>query len=492
MVFSIVFGCVIIFTSTQESVRKAEQTTAGALTLYGGKFQYGSGGEGWRSPPIEDAELFVDSDYVETYNLGVQAMSTAVVSEGMEIYIRNPELVAQNSQYVSEEEFENYGKEHIYGVTNSEMCEAFSVYGYTLAAGDPITTADKGKPSLIISEEYAELNHLTIGDSITFHGSSYYGMDPEKIGKKTFTVTGIFAAPSQDGVVYPFLTEDPANYMFAETYYLLDWLQDEEVAWATVYLKNASDVEAFLNETAQKLDVCNITGRFNASEDYITAIDAGITKEEMQGELHENRWENWDEHHFYTVQWDKDWFEMVAKPTESVRDLSVILALALLGGAILVLILICVLNVCGRTKEYGLLLSLGEDKKKVAAQAMLETLLPLIAALVFGLALSVTVTAPMLETYSKNLLESRAEETQEENRALTGTLAQEQNATDTSVLQSRQNSGVKANSSVDFKADAGALAVCAAAILVLVLLVLLVQMAAVLRLRPAVILRQRK
>ena len=476
VIFAVVFSCGAIYSSSQKSIDEVSKLTSGALTIYGGDLSYNMTNSGWKSPYLKDAEAFADSEYVETYNLALQPASTAVVSEGMELFIRSPEAVAAQGPY----DYEAWGKEHIYGVTDSEMCEAFSIYGYTLVDGVHITPADKGTDGIIISEEYAEVNGLSIGDSITFHPSSYYGMDPSK-GSRTFTVTGIFAPPPQERKVYEFANEDPANYMFAETYYLLDWLDRDYVAWATVYLKDPADVEAFLDEASQKIDIRSFMNRFSSSEKTIE-LDVPENTSDL----------SWDEAPWYTVQWDNDWFEMVAKPTASVQKLSATLAAVLLAGGAAVLLLISVINVRLRKREYGLLLAMGESKGKVATQAVMEAFVPIILALLLGIVLSLFVTTPMMENYTQGILDTQAEETNEDTELKGITTDFEKNVTDASALQSRMNSKVKARSDVEMVTEPSTMALCAVVIIALAAVVIMMQMLLILKTKPADILRQKK
>lgn len=479
-VFSVIFGCVVIISSTGRSMEKAERISAGAVTLYGaGYITIDAGGGGWKSTPIEDAEVFADSEYVYSYNFALQGFPT-VQSENTELYVRNPDLVKWDSIYS-----EIY-RENIYGVTDSELSEAFSAYGYKLLSGDPIIPEDRRKNYLLISREYAEANDLSIGDAISFTAYSYSGTElQETYDARTFTVRGIFATPPQGRTYYTWLNEDPANFMFANTYDLLEWLPEYEhtVSWVTIFLKNADDIYDFLEEAGQKLNLRGTTLQFPGAEDDLQFDPPDVDVADLP----------FREHHFYGVQWTKDWYEMIAEPTEAVRSLAMILAAALLAGAVVVLILICILNVRGRQKEFGLLLAMGETKVRTAAQVILETLIPVLTALALGVLLSLAVTAPALESWTNEIMAVRAEERQAVNQELTREDA-DRFGTTTAIgaLQARTHSGVQAQSSITFSAEPAPLLLCGAAVLLLALLILCLQIAAILRAKPAELLRRRQ
>ncbi len=72
----------------------------------------------------------------------------------------------------------------------------------------------------------------------------------------------------------------------------------------------------------------------------------------------------YDESPFYTLYLDDEWYETVAKPVESVRNMmGAFLAVVLVGSAV-VLGLVVVLSLRGRKREFGILLAMGEQRER--------------------------------------------------------------------------------------------------------------------------------
>ena len=135
---------------------------------------------------------------------------------------------------------------------------------------------------------------------------------------------------------------------------------------------------------------------------------------------------------------------------------------------------------------------MGESKGKVATQAVMEAFVPIILALLLGIVLSLFVTTPMMENYTQGILDTQAEETNEDTELKGITTAFEKNVTDASALQSRMNSKVKARSDVEMVTEPSTMALCAVVIIALAAVVIMMQMLLILKTKPADILRQKK
>ncbi len=107
---------------------------------------------------------------------------------------------------------------------------------------------------------------------------------------------------------------------------------------------------------------------------------------------------------------------MVAVPMESVRNLLGIFLAVVLAGSAVVLALVALLSLRGRQREFGILLAIGEPKRKVIGQIFVEVFTPLLAAAVLGAILGTQVVVPLAEDYSSGLLSVQAREEQTDLR----------------------------------------------------------------------------
>ena len=108
---------------------------------------------------------------------------------------------------------------------------------------------------------------------------------------------------------------------------------------------------------------------------------------------------------------------MVAVPMESVRNLLGIFLVIVLIGSAVVLALVVLLSLRGRHREFGILLAMGEPKRKVIGQIFVEVFAPLLVAAILGAILGTQVVVPLAEDYSSGLLSVRAREEQTDLRA---------------------------------------------------------------------------
>nr|CAA60453.1 orfW [Streptomyces rapamycinicus NRRL 5491] len=227
------------------------------------------------------------------------------------------------------------------GVLDTSLLPDFRSGKFTLLSGEHLTAADKGKKRLLIEERLAKENKLGVGDTITLTGND------EKT-TADFTVAGVYRDPSPATEPDSEYGISPANMLYG-TVGGLSALSSErngplQAGKATFLLQDADTQGAFKDE-AKKVAGPALDG-FK-----LDANDKAIRQ--MTGPL---------------------------KSISTTATLAMWL-MGLAGAAVLTLLVN--LAVKQRHKEYGVLLAMGEKKRKLIAQQALEILV--VGALAIGL-----------------------------------------------------------------------------------------------------------
>lgn len=126
---------------------------------------------------------------------------------------------------------------------------------------------------------------------------------------------------------------------------------------------------------------------------------------------------------------------MVAKPVEKLNRLIGYMIVGFVTAGILLFGILTSLSVKGRKREIGILLSMGEHRKRILGQFVLENLVPVLIALVFA-ALCATPTA---EYFADRMISNQAEKVEQENEDLSGNI---KNALPTSEIAAYESTGV--------------------------------------------------
>lgn len=75
-----------------------------------------------------------------------------------------------------------------------------------------------------------------------------------------------------------------------------------------------------------------------------------------------------------------DMYEQIAGPLNHLNTISILMVTVVLAAGAVILFLIVMLNLRGRSFEIGVLLSMGERRRRIIAQMMLEILVPTLIA----------------------------------------------------------------------------------------------------------------
>lgn len=236
------------------------------------------------------------------------------------------------------------------GYSSYEYMTKFINGEYTITEGE--VSEDFTSDSVVISEELATLNELTVGSVITF-------VNP-KDNTKTYqaTVTGIYKENTDSSNNMASMFSNSANEIITNTTFVKKFLDANENLKPTItptfYIKDVDSVAKFEEEIKQK----------------------GLSE-------------------YYTITSNVD---EISKATESVDNVKVFattfLIITLAIGAV-VLVVINMINIRERRYEIGVLRTIGMKKIKLSLQFMTELLIVAIISLLIGAAIGSYLSVPV-------------------------------------------------------------------------------------------------
>lgn len=210
------------------------------------------------------------------------------------------------------------------GISDGNCISYFKTGEYKLTEGRLLTDADLKENNIVIGEKVAELNELKVGSKITI--GAFTG------DKKTeFTVVGIYKDTK---------SEETAR---EETYYVpypaaLSLADTDKIAYADYEIENPVNIEQFVNEIYAQ---------------YPNKLLADAQ--------------------------DSD-YKRISGSLVSICTIANILLIISIIASAAILFLIVMLTFKGRNYEIGILLSIGEKKRKIIMQMAVEILVPVLIA----------------------------------------------------------------------------------------------------------------
>lgn len=345
----------------------------------------------WPVKP-EDADLFIDSEYVNRYNKVFSFNNIAFHPVDFNAVIKNPDLFYSDDYVIPHTAGEGldlipYGQ--IAGITDSEYFDYFSSGGYSLVLGEHFHKDNSGEKIVLISENLADINNLSVGDSITIELCSYEAKSFSKHStleeiepKLSLTITGIFSHNTRElDTEVPAM--DPDDLLFIPYDTIENWIGMENAMGlnsALVYLNNKNETNKFIEECKTKLPI-----------DYV--VDS-VTNKPL--------WSAEEINDFgYTLQVDAGRYEMVNAPIESSSKMIIWFSLLIGVSGLVILILLTVININKRIYELGLRLALGQKKAKVIALLITENIIPVVIASLIALFLSVGIGTEFAQITTK-------------------------------------------------------------------------------------------
>ena len=228
-----------------------------------------------------------------------------------------------------------------------------------IISGNSFTDEDikNGNNAILISEQVANKNKLSVGDKIKL-GSQ---IDPysanSQIIEEEYEIIGIFETKSQ------YEKDTDGNLVEIESQYV-DTIYMPNDAIKNIHDKVITEVK---KQGTNAYDTFSIINKYQ-----LNSIDE---IEEFKSENLSNLPKG------YVFEDNSESISSVTGPMNNMKDLSNIIVYASIVASIIIIGLISILFCKERKKEMGIYLALGERKKNVARQLLLETLLVSIVAI---------------------------------------------------------------------------------------------------------------
>lgn len=242
----------------------------------------------------------------------------------------------------------------------SALVPTFADETAVLVEGNPITETDREK--VLISEQLASANHLSVGDSITLTHAKLGELDgayideiPIKTAYAQVEVSGIYKLNIEDTSIKP-----TAGLAENEIYASLDVLEELHESEAGVY---TGEVDFYITDPSKLDDITR-------NVQLLPSID-------------------WTTHFIRTNDFQ---YSQIADELQSLGDLVKFLLLLVSIVSTAVLTLLLTMRVRGRMQEAGILLSAGISKKQILAQFLLEVLSVAVLALILSYIASTGMT----------------------------------------------------------------------------------------------------
>ncbi len=241
------------------------------------------------------------------------------------------------------------------GYKSYENMTKFINGDYTIIDGE--VSSDFTSDSVVISEELASLNNLSVGDTITF-------VDP-KNSKNTYEakITGIYKENTDSSSNMASMFTNSANEIITNISFVEKILSGNDDLKATItptfIIKDSSSVEKFSQEVSEK----------------------GLSE-------------------YYTVTSNLSEIESATESVDNVKIFATtFLIITLIIGGV-VLIVINMINIRERKYEIGVLRTVGMKKSKLSMQFMVELLIVSFVSLMIGAGIGSCLSVPV----SNNLL----------------------------------------------------------------------------------------
>lgn len=470
VLFTVILSSAVIFNASQKQVEKAKNNLANAVTLRGVAVD----NKGWKAPTVKAVESFLESEYVEGYSLEGNA-GQCVLKNAKAFYKHDySELSGPGmAEFLKRIETEA----NVILVSDSERCRFFTMQGYELVKGKPLMPYDTSLLALV-TEEFAELNGLDVGDELILES-------PDKNVEIKTIINGLYKLPEEiynapilDEYAhnYVFLTYEPYRELFSEHYSM------DEYSNVTAFLKDTDDIDLFIEEVDNKLNILAVTDHLEKNSEGISAEGyISLTSEEYNSLVDKNK------EGPYQIILDRDWFEMVAKPLQNVNHITLILTVSMIFGAVLILIFISVININARKKEIGILVAIGESRIKIFVQLCIEMFVPILLALT----LSVFISSAITRSFSDYLIEQNSAETIEDNADKLSDLSadrEEQTLYSVMAFMTRDTLYIEPDTKLNVAITPPLIIIFVIGIIDIVLLSLFIQLLLILKMKPREIL----
>lgn len=349
-----VFSAILIFVLAGLTIRSgaelattnAKKSVGATVTLSQNReamFKQSSDSENSRPEPgsfeqtpinLSDAEKIAKLANIKSYSF--EASTSADKSSGITpISSDSEETAASEAEGKGVPAGMSQGDFQIKGVSQSSAYSDFSAGTASIVEGEAITADDEGTNNVLIEQNLAESNDLSVGD--TFKIKDTDDKDVE------VTIKGIYKTSSSgDSMSARFNFMNPANTIFS-SYTLVSTLtgsEGETIDSAVYTLDDPKEMDSFVKQANKLID----TDTFSLE-----------TNDQM--------------------------YQQMLQPLNNVSSFAKNIVILVATAGVIILTLIIMLSIRERKYEVGVLLSLGESRLKVISQFFVEIFVCMIFAL---------------------------------------------------------------------------------------------------------------
>jgi len=256
---------------------------------------------------------------------------------------------------LEDNEYKPFNAFSIYGVAESKFSEIAN-NEFKITTGNTFSneTIDKGDNVVLVSKEFAGKNSLTVGDKIKLGQEISNDFEDKNYGtiEEEYTIIGIFEVETKYG------RDTSGNVIELDNEYV------DNIYMPNNALKN---IHEKIEAEKEKYGIDNFYGGFQLLATYeLTSIDdLEDFKNENINLLPKN----------FEFNDNSEKYNNSIAPMENMEDLSKLIVYASILASIIITCLISILFCKERKQEMGIYLALGEKKKNIALQILIETLI---------------------------------------------------------------------------------------------------------------------
>ncbi|SHI24657.1 MacB-like core domain-containing protein [Sporobacter termitidis DSM 10068] len=272
---------------------------------------------------------------------------------------------------------------------NSGLHEFFRNGAFTLVQGRHIQDGDVNKA--VISTDVARRNNLSVGDTITLENREWfcavpaYGDFKKTVGEPIkLEIVGLFDINFSQEL--SFVGDKSSSYVILTTEYeIADNMIFSDLATG-IQTKNIVRTYRKDNGLEERRDSRPILNSATFFVDAPENLEAAIAEvKAIQGI-------DWN---YFTIKADDSTYKTAVRPLTQLGTISAVLIAIAVVGCVAVLGLTLNMWSKSRKREMGILMSLGESKRKIVLQQLYESLTLAVVALVLAAAVSAALSGPV-------------------------------------------------------------------------------------------------
>ena len=251
-----------------------------------------------------------------------------------------------------------------YSCTDGELSKNFRTGALEISEGRNLRKGDRFQT--LISEEMAERNGLSVGDTITIEVKE-----------------GIYLPTEEENKTWG----EPIQLEIAGLFHMNFTQQYSEWTYEDGYVENNIYVDQGTHELIDNIIFDNWVGEWYevGYPEVIFFVDDPKKTDSIIQEMKEREDIDTDSLIVYP---DQTAYKASAQPYSMIRTFSIVLSVIGIAGVGIILFLLMKLTVRGRMREVGILLSIGIKKRKIVGQMLVECLAVSAAALFLAIVLS--------------------------------------------------------------------------------------------------------